>query len=141
MNKDELADELRAMWEAAPEGARSPMVHLFGIKYADELEGMNLKDIAELAGRPRSMGTEIYKGSRLAQYVTVKKAASGESTDSAFVVEEPSELRSELDEFKQGTKDILKEILALLNRADVLRENYPPASMALSDLRRKIREL
>ena len=141
MTIDELAEKLRAMWEAAPEGARTPMVHLFGIKYADELNGMNLKDIAELAGRPRSMGTEIYKGSRLAQYVTVKKAASGEAIDSAFVVEELSALRSGLDEFKQGTKDILKEILALLNRADFLRENYPPASMALSDLRRNIGEL
>ena len=75
MSLEELADKLRAMWEAAPEGARSPMVHLFGIKYADDLEGMNLQDIAELAGRPRSMGTEIYKGCRLAQYVTEKQAA------------------------------------------------------------------
>lgn len=141
MSLEELADKLRAMWEAAPEGARSPMVHLFGIKYANELEGMNLQDIAELAGRPRSMGTEIYKGCRLAQYVTEKKAATGEAIDSSFVVEEFGKLRSELDEFTQGTTTILIEILALLDRADVLSENHPSASIALSDLRRKIGEL
>lgn len=141
MTFDELAEVLRNMWESAPKGGKSIMVHLFGIRYADELEGMDLKVIAELAGLRRSMGTEIYKGSRLAQYVTEKQAASGEATDSSSVAEELSELRSELVEFKQGTRNILKETLALLDRADALSENYPPASMTISDLRTMIEEL
>ena len=49
------------------------MVHLFGVRYAHELEGMDLAAIAELAGRPRSMGTEIRKGRALAQYVTERQ--------------------------------------------------------------------
>ena len=73
MSLDELADKLRRMWEAAPKGGKTPMVHLFGIRYADELENKDLRAIAELAGRPRSMGTEIRKGRALAQYVVEKQ--------------------------------------------------------------------
>ena len=73
MSLDELAEKLRSMWEAAPSGGKTPMVHLFGVRYAHELEGMDLAAIAELAGRPRSMGTEIRKGRALAQYVTERQ--------------------------------------------------------------------
>ena len=72
MTLDELAEVLRNMWDSAPKGGKTPMVHLFGIRYADELEGMDLAALAELAGRPRSMGTEIRKGRNLAQYVIEK---------------------------------------------------------------------
>ena len=141
MNIDELAEKLRSMWEAAPEGGKTPMVHLFGIRYAHELEGMDLEAIAELAGRPHSMGTEIRKGRGLAQYVTERQELSGKSKESVSVAKEVRELRSEFDEFKRGTKSILSDILALLDRADVLNENYPPASITISDLRRTVREL
>ncbi len=73
MELDELAEKLRSMWEAAPVGGKTPMVHLFGVRYAQELEEMDLEAIAELAGRPRSMGTEIRKGRALAQYVIEKQ--------------------------------------------------------------------
>lgn len=51
------------------------MVHLFGIRYAQELKGMDQSDlalIAILAGRPPSMAKEIRKGRALAPYVTEK---------------------------------------------------------------------
>ena len=75
MSIDELSQELRALWDEAPERGKTPMVHLFGIKYAHELRGKtldDLKDLCERAGRPQSMGTEVSKGRALAPYVDVK---------------------------------------------------------------------
>lgn len=47
------------------------MIHLFGIKYADEIRacGESLHRIAELATGHPSYGTEINKGMSLARYV------------------------------------------------------------------------
>ena len=61
--------------------------------------------------------------------------------DSTSVAKEVGELRGEFDEFTRGTKSILQDIRALLDRANVLNENYPPASMTISDLKRMIREV
>ncbi len=80
MTFDELAEVLRNMWESAPKGDKSLMVHLFGIRYANELEGMDLAALAELAGLSRSMETEIRKGRNLAQYVAEKQKANGNRT-------------------------------------------------------------
>lgn len=58
----------------ALEGEKVTMIHLFGIRYADEIErcGASCKDIAIKAGIQESYATEISKGVRLAKYVTVK---------------------------------------------------------------------
>ena len=69
MTIQELADELGRMYNTAPQGEQVMMIHLFGIKYADELRGLSLNDLAEQAGIPRSYGTEINKGRNLAKYV------------------------------------------------------------------------
>ncbi len=47
-------------------------IHLFGIKYADEIRDMSLKDIVDRAGVPKSYRTEVRKGISLAKYVAVK---------------------------------------------------------------------
>lgn len=64
------------MLNAAPERGKGPMYHLFGIMYATELRNLakyELDYIANRAGSPgKTMGTEILKGIRLAQYVDVK---------------------------------------------------------------------
>lgn len=117
------------------------MVHLFGVRYAQELEGMDLEAIAKLAGRPPSMGAEIRKGRALALYVTERPNIRTPLLDSTNVAREVRELRSEVDDYKRDTKSIFQSILSLLDRADVLSESYPPASMTISELKRAIREL
>jgi len=53
---------------------RDTWIHLFGIRYADEIEccGTSCRDIAIIAGIKESYATEISQGVGLAQYVTVK---------------------------------------------------------------------
>ncbi len=47
-------------------------IHLFGIDYADELEGVNLAELVAAAGVPKPYATEIRKGMRLAEFVARK---------------------------------------------------------------------
>lgn len=65
----ELAAKLRSMRQAAPHGRKIAAVHLFGIIYAQELEGMDLLAIAVRAGCRPSLRGEIRKGVVLAEYV------------------------------------------------------------------------
>ena len=46
-------------------------VHLFAIKYADELANLPIKEVATLAGIP-GYAAEINKGRNLAGYVDIK---------------------------------------------------------------------
>jgi hypothetical protein len=73
---DDLAEKLKSMLNEAPRRGKGPMFHLFGIMYATELGDMVKSDldyIAHRAGSPGyTMGTEILKGIKLAQYVDVK---------------------------------------------------------------------
>ncbi len=73
MNLTEAAEKLREMYETAPDGEKAVRIHLFGIKYAGELAGLNLATVAERAGISRSYGTEINKGRNLARYVELKQ--------------------------------------------------------------------
>ena len=72
MNSQQLAEELSRMYNTAPRGEQVAMIHLFGIKYANELRGVGLSDLAEQAGISRAYGTEINKGRNLAKYVDLK---------------------------------------------------------------------
>ena len=72
MNVQELADKLREMYETAPKGEQAAMIHLFGIKYAADLNGVSLASVVEHAGLRRSYVTEINKGRNLAKYVDLK---------------------------------------------------------------------
>ena len=60
------------MMATAPDGEKVAHIHLFGIRYADELDGLNMDDILDLADEPRSYKTEIAKGRKLSKYVTIK---------------------------------------------------------------------
>ncbi len=68
----ELASELREAVNEAPKGHRVVSIHLFGITHARDLEDVSLKELIELAGIPESYHTEVHKGIRLAEFVTLK---------------------------------------------------------------------
>ena len=61
------------MTTTAPDGEKVAHIHLFGIRYADELDGLNLDDLLDLAGERRSYKTEIAKGRKLSKYVTIRQ--------------------------------------------------------------------
>lgn len=48
-------------------------IHMFGIKYADQIRDMSIKEIVIGADIPESYKTEIRKGINLAKYVEVRK--------------------------------------------------------------------
>lgn len=72
MTIQDAAERLRNMYGTAPENQKVVQIHLFGIRYADQLDGMPLHELAERAGIPRSYGTEIRKGMNLARFVELK---------------------------------------------------------------------
>jgi 5-methylcytosine-specific restriction protein B len=72
MTFEQAANHLKQMYNDAAKGEQALSVHLFGIKYAKDIDGMSTHEIAERAGLPRSYGTEIRKGVNLARYVELK---------------------------------------------------------------------
>lgn len=74
MAPEELAGKLKDMYENASDGEVVLSVHLFGIKYAEEIKKgeASAAEIAKLAGISEKYGTEINKGCRLAKYVELK---------------------------------------------------------------------
>jgi uncharacterized protein YunC (DUF1805 family) len=71
---DDLANALREMYKRAKRGERATAVHLFGIRYADQLGGAPIKEIVLRAGLTESWGTEVRKGMKLAQHVELNLA-------------------------------------------------------------------
>lgn len=69
MTTEEAIRILSDMYSQAPNRETAVQVHLFGIKYADQLKGLNLYHVAERATGNRNWGTEINKGRNLAKYV------------------------------------------------------------------------
>lgn len=72
MTLDEAAQILRQMYYNAPRGEQVAHIHLFGIRYADQLEGLTNPEIVRRAGLNDSYHSEVAKGRRLAKYVVVK---------------------------------------------------------------------
>ncbi len=74
MTLNELGNELSEMYYDAPKGAAVAMIHLFGIKYADDIKKSEYskKDIIKQSGISASYLTELMKGIKLADYVTPK---------------------------------------------------------------------
>lgn len=71
MSLKELGDRLKEMYENAAKGEAVAMIHLFGIKYAQEIisSKASKKEIAKAAGIHESYGTEISKGIKLSKHV------------------------------------------------------------------------
>jgi len=74
MTESELAAELKRMYDNAVGGELTTAIHLFGIRYADELSNVdiNINRIAKNIFGKDSYGTEIRKGMRLSKYVKLK---------------------------------------------------------------------
>ena len=73
MNELGAANILGQMYRAGTlQKKAAVMVHLFGIQYAAELEGLDLALVCNYAGIPESYQYEIRKGRRLAEFVELK---------------------------------------------------------------------
>jgi hypothetical protein len=73
MNVYEAAKCLDEMAQKGePIKRKATMVHLFGIRYARELEQLNLRDVVRISELDYSWVTEIRKGMNLAEYVTIR---------------------------------------------------------------------
>ena len=74
MTLEELGLKLKEMYDNAPNKESVAMIHLFGIKFAKEInqKGYSKKDIIESSGIHTSYLTELSKGIKLAKYVVVK---------------------------------------------------------------------
>jgi 5-methylcytosine-specific restriction protein B len=72
MKIEEAAQILKEMYDTAPEGEKVIRVHLFGIKYADQIANIPCQEIAIRADLKPSYGTEIRKGINLARYVDIR---------------------------------------------------------------------
>ena len=69
-----LANTLKRMYDhGMGNGEAVTMIHLFAIKYADEIRnsGIGIPTIVEMSGIPESYRTEIRKGMKLSKFVTV----------------------------------------------------------------------
>ena len=72
MTVDEAANILKCMYRNAPDGKKALSVHIFGIKYADELAELSVNEVATRAEIP-GYAAEINKGRNLAEYVKITK--------------------------------------------------------------------
>jgi hypothetical protein len=72
MQINEASKILREMYQKADKKEKAVSIHLFGIKYAQQIEDMSAKDIVIGADLPESYKTEVRKGINLAKYVEVK---------------------------------------------------------------------
>jgi hypothetical protein len=71
---DALIAELKKRYDTAGKREVVTAIPLFGVAFADDLDGQPISEIAERVIGHRSFGSEIRKGMRLAKYVSVKHA-------------------------------------------------------------------
>lgn len=74
MQIDQGSKILAQMYQEALPKEKALSIHLFAIKYADQIRDMSAKDIVVGAGLPESYKTEIRKGINLAKYVEVRRS-------------------------------------------------------------------
>ena len=72
MTTEDLAAKLKCVYRKAPEGKKAVRIHLFGIKYADELANLSTREVVSRAEIPPGYAAEIDKGRNLAEYVDIK---------------------------------------------------------------------
>lgn len=72
MNLREAARILSETYANAPDGEKVVRIHLFGIQYAEELQGLSMPELLALSELPASYGTEIKKGMKLAAFVQLR---------------------------------------------------------------------
>lgn len=74
MNLHELGAKLSDMYENAKEGEKVTMIHLFGIKYAEQIKNLDepLRKVISAANIHASYNSELSKGVKLSSYVKEK---------------------------------------------------------------------
>ena len=72
MQIEEAARLLSEMYRTALPKEKAMSIHLFGIKYADQIRNMPAREIVIRAELPQSYQTEVRKGINLAKYVQLK---------------------------------------------------------------------
>lgn len=74
MNKtiNELGGILSDMYTNAIKGEQVMMIHLFGIKYADDIKKVGIQEVIVQSGIRSSYRTELNKGVKLSKYVRPK---------------------------------------------------------------------
>ena len=73
MTLEEAGIKLREMYDATPNGEQVVHIHLFDIKYANQLGSLINKEIVRQAKMKESYGTEMAQGRKLAKYVHLKE--------------------------------------------------------------------
>ncbi len=68
---DDLSKTLKTAYEQSGRGGKVVEIHLFGIRYASQLQGVSLPHLLARAGMSDSYKTEIRKAMNLAPYVTI----------------------------------------------------------------------
>lgn len=77
LSENELARELKSMYENAPSGHKTTMILLFGIKFSEDLKYFSanngsIERLCKNAIDTTSYQTEVHKGIRLSGYVCLK---------------------------------------------------------------------
>lgn len=69
----ELGIILQQMYNNAPQGYQVANIHLFGVKYSNEIikNRYKVSDVVKASGINLSYATEVSKGVKLARYVRV----------------------------------------------------------------------
>ena len=76
MNTDELPKKLSYAYSNAADKETAVTIHLFGIKYANEIAVFgSVKRLIELSGIPATYQTEISKGIKLSKFVSLNDNA------------------------------------------------------------------
>ena len=79
MTPKELGDILSGMYDNAPENEATTKIHLFGIKYADDIRdcGASVSEIVRQSILSNRYNAEVSKGVRLARYVVPRAGSPG----------------------------------------------------------------
>ena len=73
MTVGEAALELKKSYERGKRRGQTALhIHLFGIKYADDLRSLSIREVVNRAGIP-DYAAEINKGRNLAKYVQIRE--------------------------------------------------------------------
>lgn len=72
MDAAQLGKLLRKAYEGAEKKEKVTMIHLFGIKYCEEIKKSNISEIIAESGIYSTYKTELGKGVKLARYVKLR---------------------------------------------------------------------
>ncbi|MGN6604533.1 MAG: HTH-like domain-containing protein [Ginsengibacter sp.] len=69
---NQLGKLLQDMYSNAPKKEQVTMIHLFGIKYSDDIQAVGIREVIEQSGIHSTYRTELNKAVKLAKYVQAK---------------------------------------------------------------------